>query len=162
MRRYKSSSKWLGALLATLVPSLVFAVTVPNEFNAGDPISSADVNANFQALETAINELTTQVEDLQASSSQLTCETVNSDTIRVDAGETGAIEASCPSNYSITGGGCRLTLVGNGTVDGIGSASFEGTSGHFNANDTFYVCRHRNDENTPRVLVAQVRCCSIE
>lgn len=40
-------------------------VTVPNTFAAGSPARAADVNANFQALATAINGLTTRVNRLE-------------------------------------------------------------------------------------------------
>jgi len=40
-------------------------VTVPNTFVAGAPAKAADVNANFQALATAINSLNTRVGKLE-------------------------------------------------------------------------------------------------
>ena len=40
-------------------------VTVPNAFTAGAPARAADVNANFQALVTAINSLGTRVSKLE-------------------------------------------------------------------------------------------------
>lgn len=42
-------------------------VSVPNTFAAGAPARAADVNANFQALVTAINALTTRVSKLEGS-----------------------------------------------------------------------------------------------
>jgi hypothetical protein len=53
---------WL-AILST--GALAQSVTVPNTFAAGQPAKAADVNANFQALVTAINALETRVSKLE-------------------------------------------------------------------------------------------------
>jgi hypothetical protein len=59
----------IAVLLTLGIPTLASAqTTVPNTFVAGAAAKAADVNANFQALVTAINALTTRVTKLEGSS----------------------------------------------------------------------------------------------
>lgn len=54
---------------ATLVSSAALAQTeVPNTFESGQPANAADVNANFTALATAIDNLATRVTTLESAS----------------------------------------------------------------------------------------------
>src|SRR5579863_1294606 len=53
-------SKKLGLLFAVavvLTPAVIYAanLTIPNTFTSGTPIQSAQVNANFTAVQTAVN-----------------------------------------------------------------------------------------------------------
>jgi hypothetical protein len=57
-----------AALAASLFSASAMAqVAVPHTFAAGAPARAADVNANFQALATAINELNTRVSKLEGT-----------------------------------------------------------------------------------------------
>jgi hypothetical protein len=53
------SRKWTLAwtALVVLTPAVIYAanLTIPNTFNAGTSIQSAQMNANFQAVQTAVN-----------------------------------------------------------------------------------------------------------
>ena len=50
--------RWLGAAGAAFVPALAFAaLEVPHEFAAGDPIVAAEMNENFDAVQTEVNAL---------------------------------------------------------------------------------------------------------
>jgi len=59
--------RWLGVGGALLVPALaVAALNIPNTFAAGDPVSAAEMNANFDAVKAKVEEL----EALQGTSVQ--------------------------------------------------------------------------------------------
>lgn len=69
----KAKYVFLGIFLASL--SLWgLAVTVPNSFNSGDVVSAAKINANFNALKTAIASLETEVANLNSKVSSLESE----------------------------------------------------------------------------------------
>src|SRR4051812_30683206 len=50
-------NKWLGIGLALLAPVVVAAanLSIPNTFTPGTPIRSSEVNANFAAVQSAVN-----------------------------------------------------------------------------------------------------------
>lgn len=56
---------FIALTLAAIATAASAQVTVPNTFVAGAPAKAADVNANFQALATAINSLNTRVGKLE-------------------------------------------------------------------------------------------------
>ena len=47
----------LWGLLVVLTPAVIYAanLSIPNSFNPGESISSAQMNANFAAVQTAVN-----------------------------------------------------------------------------------------------------------
>jgi hypothetical protein len=137
-RSINTKWKWVGALAAVFVPSMVMALTIPHEFNAGDPIVSADVNENFTAIATAVTtvetdlasltdevaDLSTEVsvfgDDLGALSDQvdglandvgalgLDCETVTSTTVTIAPDGVNERTATCGAGTTLTGGGCAV------------------------------------------------------
>lgn len=55
-RNKRKIGRWLGVLAAVLVPAIATAaLTIPNTFTSGTVIKSADVNANFAAVATAVS-----------------------------------------------------------------------------------------------------------
>lgn len=65
------NSKWVKKLVAFLVLSVagvaVYAVTTPNTFVAGQPAVASQVNANFSALVTAINNIEARLDALEGT-----------------------------------------------------------------------------------------------
>ena len=85
-------------------------VSVPNTFAAGTPARAADVNANFQALVTAINAIGTRVAKLEG---QITAaDLVGTYTLHQLQTELGGGTSERVAVY--TGGG-TVTLAANGT-----------------------------------------------
>ena len=67
----KSTTRWLsglaaGALLAASIRLVAGPVSVPNAFTSGTPARAADVNANFSAVATAINDNSSRLSSLEA------------------------------------------------------------------------------------------------
>jgi hypothetical protein len=96
------SWKWLVAMGAVFVPAtLLAAVDIPNTFSAGTPIRAAEMNANFNALETFVNDLET---------------TVNG---KADSPATGAFIAGAQGRiaYAWVDPGCAFSTVPNCAVD---------------------------------------------
>jgi len=68
----KSVTRWLsglaaGALLTTSIGLVAGPVSVPNSFTSGTPARAADVNANFSAVATAINDNSSRLSALEAN-----------------------------------------------------------------------------------------------
>jgi hypothetical protein len=158
MRTTSTYWKWVGALGAVFVPSIVMALTIPHEFSAGDPILSAEVNANFSAIATAVTDLEDRVDDVEdgLSGLSLTCETVVSADLEVDADATGSVNINCDgvAGSVLTGGGCRTGFPAGG-ISYIPSYGFPNDSGS-------YICRLANTAATTRTIRAYGRCCSVE
>lgn len=55
-----SRSQWIGVAVLASSLGLAAAVTVPNTFTAGTPISASAMNANFAALANAVPAISTQ------------------------------------------------------------------------------------------------------
>jgi hypothetical protein len=71
-RNKRKIGRWLGVLTAVLVPAIATAaLTIPNTFTAGTVIKSADVNANFAAVATAVTADQTAVASLQTTVASL-------------------------------------------------------------------------------------------
>jgi hypothetical protein len=65
-RNKRKIGRWLGVLAAILVPAIATAaLTIPNSFTSGTVIKSADVNANFAAVATAVSSDETSIVSLQ-------------------------------------------------------------------------------------------------
>ncbi len=59
--------RYLGIAGALLVPTFAVAATqIPYVFQAGDPVSATEMNANFSTLDGAVNNLEEHLSDLQA------------------------------------------------------------------------------------------------
>lgn len=99
----------------TLSAAASAQVTVPNTFAAGAPARAADVNANFQALVTGINALSSRVSKLegQITSSDL----VGTYAVNQFQSELGGGASERVAIY--TGGGTvTLAVNGTGTLSG--------------------------------------------
>ena len=57
----------LGIASALSIPALVVALDLPHVFQAGDVISAAEVNANFEALRAEVTTLREKVDDLESA-----------------------------------------------------------------------------------------------
>jgi hypothetical protein len=102
MRKLYSVSAFLVSIWSA--SALAQVVTVPNTFSAGTPISASQVNANFQALATAINNGIPGYE-------MVTSQTF---TIPPNTTEMAQGTANCPSGKVVLGGG--FYLGGGGSV----------------------------------------------
>lgn len=117
MRRLIRSS--IVALYMTVFTTCaVAATTVPNTFTAGTPAKAADVNANFQALATAIDTLSARVDKLDGTTPVTMADLAG--TYVINGLQMGSFKSvSTPQgwidNYTYQG---TLTLVadGNGTL----------------------------------------------
>lgn len=106
----------LSCLLAGACTFVSAQVTLPNTFTAGSPARAAEVNANFQALTTALNGLTTRVAKLEG---QITAnDLVGTYAVSQFQTELGGAPAARVAVY--TGGG-SVTLAANGTGSLIGN-----------------------------------------
>jgi hypothetical protein len=156
MRRTSTYWKWVGALGAVFVPSAVLALTIPHEFQAGDPIVSADVNANFSAIATAVNDIEDRVDDVEAGLGGLglSCTTVEGEDELIQPDAVGTTFVNCESEPGIlTGGGCRT-----GTESG--GIAFGPSYGFMSSTDN-YICRFHNTYASVRAIRAYARCCSV-
>jgi len=115
--------------LASTLAAIVFSgaasaqVTVPNTFAAGQPARAADVNANFQALATAINSLAARVSKLEGSNLTAT-DFVGTYTLNRLQTQLGGGTAAYVATYVAS---ATLTFAADGTVT---SADDTGERGH--------------------------------
>lgn len=111
-------------LLALACASVSAQTKVPNTFLPGTPAKAADVNANFQALATAINALASRVDKLEGNITQADLAgtyTVNGFQTEFNGGDFGRVNnyvylgtmtlaADGTGSYSLTESGSRLFL----------------------------------------------------
>lgn len=85
----------IAAACLLVVPGVLVAVaSVPHTFSNGQFADATQVNANFTALENAVNGLGLTVTRVSAQ-------------ITIAASDSGAVQASCPAGTVLTGGGCE-------------------------------------------------------
>ena len=120
-------TKPLLAILLLLPLSVLAQTQVPNVFEDGTPAKAAEVNANFDALETAIDAIPEGPAGPQGEqgpagadgvAAGLNCTTDQSIVYRGDAWVCSSPElvetfppsetAYCPSDKKVTGGGCEF------------------------------------------------------
>ncbi|MDH5632331.1 MAG: hypothetical protein OEZ10_04970 [Gammaproteobacteria bacterium] len=70
LRAYRRRSQLIGAAIIASSSIIAMAASVPNTFTSGSPALASDVNANFQALATAVTAMETKL-------ASLSLETVN-------------------------------------------------------------------------------------
>jgi hypothetical protein len=70
MNKLKNFLKHSGLVAALLIApySLTSELTVPNQFSSGDVTSASDVNANFAAIEAAVNDNVSRIAALEGQS----------------------------------------------------------------------------------------------
>jgi hypothetical protein len=117
----KKTRLWLGALGAVCVPATLMALVIPNSFSAGTVISASALNANMQAIATAVTALENGKADKPASGALLS----------TPSGVVSWARVSCPASgcfvtvsHHATGGAITASRV----AQGIGSVTFEGAS----------------------------------
>lgn len=94
-------------LLGLPVAAIASPVTVPNAFSTGEVISSSQMNANFTAVQTAVDDNDARVTALEAAPTRADCAwEYASDT----SGSASSLSVTCPTDtYPITGGCTRST-----------------------------------------------------
>ncbi|ALT77992.1 hypothetical protein [Paucibacter sp. KCTC 42545] len=110
---------FIALTLAAIATAASAQVTVPNTFVAGAPAKAADVNANFQALATAINSLNTRVGKLEGgpvtSSDLVGSYTINA--IQTELGGAGINPGKFVSTY-VAKGTISFSADGTGKIKG--------------------------------------------
>ncbi len=85
----KSTTQWIGFIMGVVVlfsvSSWAGPLSIPNDFNAGEPAVADQVNANFGAVKGAVDDNDSRI-------------TTNADSI---AGKQNLVTASCPEGESI-------------------------------------------------------------
>lgn len=102
----------LAVLLAGVCSAASAQVTVPNTFSAGAPARAADVNANFQALATAVNGLAGRVARLEG---QVTAADLVG-TYTINYFQTEMVGAGGNSHVASYAAGGTATLAANGVA----------------------------------------------
>jgi hypothetical protein len=127
----RSIGRWLGVLAAVLVPAIATAaLTIPNTFTAGTVIKSADVNANFAAVATEVNNTETSLASLQSTVSSLQTTVTNLQTtvtnLQNSVTSVSKTVASAPQmvGYAKVYYGSVLAFGGTGTTNVTVSGSF--------------------------------------
>lgn len=116
--------------IATTFAALVLAgtasaqVSVPNTFAAGTPARAAEVNANFQALVTAMNSLSTRVSKLEGNI--VSSDLVGTYTVNQFQTELGASSSTSAGRVAVYTGGGTVTFA----VDGSATWSGQTELGH--------------------------------
>ena len=104
--------------IATTFAALVLAgtasaqVSVPNTFAAGTPARAAEVNANFQALVTAMNSLSTRVSKLEGNI--VSSDLVGTYTVNQFQTELGASSSTSAGRVAVYTGGGTVTFAVDG------------------------------------------------
>ncbi len=147
----------LFVVFLSLSAAIGYAVTLPNTFTSGTPAVAEDVNANFDALKTAVDTLETKIATLEATS--LPSETGKLGYALINAD--GSVNAAYSFNSS--GGGITATMAGTGvytvTFAGLGGDAISG--GHVQVTPAGFfvvataICRTTAPvaSDTPDVLV---------
>ena len=109
-----------GLLVFSLSEESYGQVSVPNTFKAGSPIRSADVNQNFQVLQSAINKVQSDIDKKTVKSQIIDCDNSTSKTPIQDylrtAGDGWVISVSGKCDDS-------LVLLSYGTIFALNRAS---------------------------------------
>jgi hypothetical protein len=88
-----------SAVLALPVAAIASPVAVPNAFTAGEVISSAEMNANFTAVQTAVNDNDARVTALEGETQLVQCNW------SVVVANNATVTANCAAgSYAISGG----------------------------------------------------------
>ncbi len=110
MKRFKYLA--LGAFLGTL-GLWGMAVTLPHTFAPGDELKSAEMNANFQALRDAVNELEAKLAAVEATMQALPSQRGKLAYVWVSAGGT----ANAALQFNSAGGTITAHKVSTGVYD---------------------------------------------
>lgn len=92
-----------GAALALPVVLAASTVTLPHTFTNGAVASASDVNANFSAVATAVNDNAARIALLEGTSSTLDCYTTGWSAQTACASLPEATPPSCNPGYTFTG-----------------------------------------------------------
>jgi hypothetical protein len=144
------------ALAATLiaVPVVAFAapLTVPNTFSSGNVISSSEMNGNFDAVKTAIDDNDARIGAIEAAVAPHACEW----SVQQGSNVT-LVQANCPANKHVIAGGCRKNSSG-GTLN----SSLAGVNGNYplNGDAATTVDAWLCVWDTPGTHWAQALCCA--
>lgn len=90
-----------AAVLAVPLVAVAGPLTVPNAFTAGEVISASQMNANFDAVKTAVDDNDARITTLEASAVLDACTWEYA----VDT-SANSVTATCPTNTHAITGGC--------------------------------------------------------
>ena len=109
------------AFVAYSTIAVAAPVTVPNTFTAGTPAKAADVNANFQALVTAINTLSARVDKLDGTTAITAADVVGTYTMN------GLMVQVFKGPQAAGTPGVTYDTAGSGAVSGTVTINADGT-----------------------------------
>lgn len=105
------------ALALSQGPAFAGTVDIPNTFTAGTPAVAADVNDNFDAVETAVDD---NAANIQTNSMSITTNSEDIDTLQTDVTNLQNATPSCPTD---------MTQVGDFCIDTFEATLFDAATG---------------------------------
>ena len=119
---------WVSAVLALTATSVYSGtVTIPNTFKPGTPARAADVNANFSAIATAVNDTATDIATLETSIQTL--QKAQASLGFIFRGPWTSSTSYAANDIVTEGGSSYIALVVNTAVDP--AADVSGSGGHW-------------------------------
>lgn len=74
-------------------------LSIPNEFSSGDTTSAADINNNFSAIETAVNDNSTRLNAIESGSTRVVFQGFSAGTVTGDQG-IRQLQSACDATFT--------------------------------------------------------------
>lgn len=109
IRATRRRLRWALTATAIALPAVAVAspVAIPNAFVPNTVISSSEINENFSAVETAVNDNDSRISALEANAALDDCVWA-----RTNCPNTNTCSATCPANTYAISGGCSTSTLG--------------------------------------------------
>lgn len=88
-----------AACLASAPLASASELSVPNEFSSGDTTSAADINSNFNAIETAVNDNNTRLNAIESGSTVVVFQGFSRSSVTGDQG-IRQLQAACDATFT--------------------------------------------------------------
>ena len=145
-------SGFAAAAVVLPVVALAAPISIPHTFQAGDVISSAEVNANFAAVIAGVNDLDTRLTAVEGETGSLSSCTWITNT---GSSSTWSL-ATCPAGSYAISGGCREQSA-NTTLEMSKPHAPEPTNNAPAATSTGWYCQYA----ASGAHVAMALCCEL-